>query len=82
MKLLGLYKWIIGTMSYFVKQFQDNETLYNQARTFWSTLESYSIFIVILFILGGMAIAWGYYKPLSRICQGVLEIFRGKILVG
>ena len=40
MKLLKLYEWIIGTMSDFAKQFQDNETLYNQARKLWSNLEA------------------------------------------
>ena len=66
MKLLGLYKWIIGTMSDFTKQFQDNDTLYRQAKAFWSNLESYSIFFVLLFILGGIGIAWFYYKPFNN----------------
>ena len=61
MKLLGLYKWIIGTMSDFVKQFQNNETLYDKARAFWGDLESYSIFIV--FILS--------YRPRHSIKIGI-----------
>ena len=51
MKLLKLYEWIIGTMSDFAKQFQENETLYNQARKFWSNLEASSIIIVGIFIV-------------------------------
>ena len=66
MKLLGLYKWIIGTMSDFVKQFQNNETLYDKARAFWGDLESYSIFIVLLFLLGGIGMSWFYYTPFNN----------------
>ena len=66
MKLLGLYKWIIGTMSDFVKQFQDNETLYIQARSFWGKLEASSIIIVGVFIALGLVMAYTYYKPFNE----------------
>ena len=66
MKFLGLYKWIIGTMSDFVKQFQDNETLYNQARNFWGRLEASSIIIVGIFIALGIVMAYTYYKPYNE----------------
>lgn len=65
MKLLKLYEWIIGTMSDFAKQFQDNETLYNQARGFWSKLEASSIIIVGIFIALGIIMAYTYYKPFN-----------------
>ena len=65
MKLLKLYEWIIGTMSDFAKQFQDNETLYNQARKFWSNLEASSIIIVGIFIVLGIIMAYTYYKPFN-----------------
>ena len=66
MKLLGLYKLIIGTMSDFVRQFQDNETLYNQARNFWGKLEASSIIIVGVFIALGLVMAYTYYKPFNE----------------
>ncbi len=65
MKLLKLYEWIIGTMSDFAKQFQDKETLYNQARKFWSNLEASSIIIVGIFIVLGILMAYTYYKPFN-----------------
>ena len=65
MKLLKLYEWIIGTMSDFARQFQDNETLYNQARKFWSNLEASSIIIVGIFIVLGLIMAYTYYKPFN-----------------
>ncbi len=65
MKLLFLYKWIIGTMSDFTKQFQNNETLYNQARIFWNKMETWSFFIVLMFILLGIVMAFTYYKPFN-----------------
>lgn len=66
MKLLPYFKWIAGSMSDFVNQFNDNETLYNQARTFWNHLENASwVFPVILFVAG---IGWAfiYYKPYNE----------------
>lgn len=65
MKLLKLYEWIIGTMSDFARQFQDNKTLYNQARKFWSNLEASSIIIVGIFIVLGIIMAYTYYKPFN-----------------
>ena len=65
MKLLKLYEWIIGTMSGFARQFQDSETLYNQARKFWSNLEASSIIIVVIFITLGLIMAYTYYKPFN-----------------
>ena len=65
MKLLNLYEWITGTMADFTKPFQNNETLYNQARAFWNKLEASSILIVALFILLGIAMASVYYKPFN-----------------
>ena len=66
MKLLGLYKWIIGTMSDFVKQFQNNETLYDKARAFWGDLESHSIVFIFLFLGIGIGIAYFYYKSFNN----------------
>ena len=66
MKLLKLYEWIIGTMSDFAKQFQDNETLYKQAKVFWGDLETWSLFFVLLFIIGGIGISLFYYIPFNN----------------
>lgn len=66
MKLLNLYEWIIGTKSDFIKQFQDNENIYNQAIKFWSNLEASSIIIVGIFIVLGLIMAYTYYKPFNE----------------
>ena len=52
-------------MADFTKPFQNNETLYSQARAFWNKLEASSILIVALFILLGIAMACVYYKPFN-----------------
>ncbi len=61
MKLLELYKWLIGTVSDFSKPFRENEELLNEARKFWRSLEGYSLFIVFLFIFLGAVLAVTYY---------------------
>lgn len=61
MKLLDLYEWIAGSMSDFAKPFQENEALFNQAKSFWRHLESFSIILVLLFIIIGIIMAVLYY---------------------
>lgn len=66
MKLLYLYKWIAGSMTDFTNQFKDNETLYQQARTWWGHLESISIFILLMSVLG-ICFACFYYRPYNEM---------------
>ncbi len=66
MKLLYLYKWIAGSMTDFTNQFKDNETLYQQARAWWGHLESISIFIVLISVLG-ILFAYFYYSPFNEM---------------
>lgn len=63
MKLLNLYEWIAGSMSNFTKPFQQNEALFNQAKTFWRHLEGSTMIIIIIFVVLGIALAAIYYKP-------------------
>lgn len=66
MKLLQYYKWIAGSMSDFINQFQTNPQLFQQARAFWQQLEAHSwFFLVIIFVLG-IGIAAFYYKPYNE----------------
>lgn len=67
MKLLTLYRWFIGTMHQFISQYQNNETFYNQARTFWNNLESKSLFVIIIFIIAGIAFAAYYYTGFNNM---------------
>ncbi len=66
MKLLYLYKWIAGSMTDFTNQFKDNETLYQQAMAWWGHLESISIFIVLISVLG-ILFAYFYYGPFNEM---------------
>lgn len=66
MKALDLYKWIAGSSNDFTRQFQNNEALYNQARSFWKTLENSSSIIICIFILIGIFMAYWYYKPFNN----------------
>ena len=66
MKMLSFYKWIAGSMTDFTSQFKNNEALYNQARAYWSKLESSSAIILLIFIVLGIAMAICYYQPYNN----------------
>ena len=66
MKLLKLYEWIAGKMTDFLSQFQNNESLYQQARVFWNKLEGISTILLIIFLVLGILLAFFYYKPYNN----------------
>lgn len=63
MKPLDLYEWIAGSMSNFTRLFQENEALFNQAKSFWRHLDGSMMFVIAIFIVLGIALAAIYYKP-------------------
>lgn len=63
MKPLDLYEWIAGSMSNFTKPFQENEALFNQAKSFWRHLDGSMMVVIAIFIVLGIALAITYYKP-------------------
>lgn len=66
MKLLDLYQCFAGTKSDFTKPFQENEALFSQAKSFWSHLEGSMIFVIAIFIVLGISLAYTYYKPYNE----------------
>lgn len=66
MKLLKLYEWIAGKMTDFLSQFQNNESLYQQARVFWNKLEGISTILLLIFLVLGILFAVIYYKPYNN----------------
>lgn len=66
MKLLKLYQWIAGKMTDFISQFQNNDSLYQQARTFWGKLEGISTILLIIALMIGVLFAVIYYKPYNN----------------
>ncbi len=61
MKLLPLYKWIAGSQNDFTKQFQNNDQLFNQARSFWNKLDGAMWIVVICMLVLGIGVAVYYY---------------------
>lgn len=59
---LTIYKWFIGTMNDFTRQFGENETLINQARAFWRHLENGTLVYLIDAIVLGITCCILYYK--------------------
>lgn len=79
MKLLPLYKWIAGSQNDFTRQFQENDQLFNQARSFWNNLDGSMWIVIIGMLVLGIGIAAYYYtfynntpgrhyKPLKWLC--------------
>jgi len=66
MKMLSFYKWIAGSMQDFTSQFRNNESLFSQARTYWSQLEASSVILIIIFFVLGIALAIYYYQPFNN----------------
>lgn len=66
MKGLDLYKWIAGSMNDFARQFNENEALYNQAKSFWGHLEESSIITIAIFLILGVVLAVTYYLPYNE----------------
>ena len=67
MKLLKFYEWIAGKMTDFLGQFQNNESLYQQARVFWNKLEDISMILLVIALVIGILFAVIYYKPYNNI---------------
>ncbi len=67
MKLLPLYKPFAGSMADFTKPFRDNENLFKQAQAFWNKLESWSLIIVLISVVLGIALAVCYYQPYNNL---------------
>lgn len=66
MKLLPLYKWIAGSQNDFTRQFQDNEHLFNQARSFWNNLDGSLWVVVIAILVLGIGVAAYYYTTYNN----------------
>ena len=66
MKPLDLYEWIAGSMSNFTKPFQENEALFNQAKSFWRHLDGSMMVVIAIFVVLGIALAVTYYKPYNE----------------
>lgn len=67
MKLLEtFYGWIAGTKSDFTRPFRDSETMLSQANKFWGTLESSTIFILLIFFFTGIIMASIYFGPYNN----------------
>ena len=64
--MLSFYKFIAGTMTDFLSQYKNNVALYNQARAYWSKMESFSAIILLIFIFFGIVMAFWYYQPYNN----------------
>lgn len=63
MKIIEAYEWVAGSMSDFTRPFQDNETLFNQAKAFWRHLDGSMMGVIAIMVILGIVFAAYYYKP-------------------
>ena len=61
MKGLELYKLATGLFSDFAKPFRQNDSMFNQAKTFWSQLDSVAWFLFVVAAVIGVCLAALYY---------------------
>lgn len=66
MKLLQLYKWIAGSQNDFTRQFQNNDQLFNQARTFWNKLDGSMLVVIVAMVVLSIGIAAYYYTAYNN----------------
>lgn len=66
MKLLPLYKWIAGSQNDFTRQFQSNDQLFNQARSFWNKLDESMWIVIICMLVLGIGVAAYYYTSYNN----------------
>ena len=53
-------------MNDFSKPFSENKALYNQVKGFWNKLENFSLIIVLIFLILGIAWAAYYYTSYNN----------------
>lgn len=66
MKVLKLYSWIAGTLSDFTRPHRDNESLYKQATSFWTSLDNNSILIFLICMALGLLFSAYYYTSYNN----------------
>ena len=66
MGMLELYKWGLPNQGAHLNRYQDNEQLYNMARSFWASLDSAAIYFMLVFIIAGLSHACLYYYGYNK----------------
>lgn len=66
MHAIDIYKWIGVSGNRFKRQFQDQEDLYRQAKSFWNTIDSNAMIIIGIFLILGILFAYLYYSPYNN----------------
>lgn len=66
MHAIDIYKWMGVSGNRFKRQFQDEEVLYKQAKSFWNTLDSNAMLIIGIFLVVGIGLAIYYYTAYNN----------------
>lgn len=79
---LSFYKWLTGSESDFLRQFQDNDYMYGQAQAFWSQLNGTMVFVLIAMLLVGILMALFYYWPFNNWAGRLYRVRYWSIFMG
>lgn len=63
--VMDMYEWSAGDKADFIKPYQNNESMFQRAQSFWNSLESEAIILAIIFVICGLLMAYWYYKPFN-----------------
>lgn len=61
MRILDLYDWALPNQAEHLARYANNESLYGMARSMWASLESASMYFLVVAILLAMISVWLYY---------------------
>lgn len=67
MKVFDFYKWALGSEADFLKNYQSNPTLYQEAQGFWTALSNYSVIALSLCLTISVISVFIYYKPFNEL---------------
>lgn len=64
--MLGIYKLFIGSKPSFLRPFEGEEALYQQATIFWNKLDSAAFWLPVIILVVGGGLAYYYYGPFNN----------------
>jgi hypothetical protein len=62
-----MYNWVLPSKSAFLSHFKDNDFLYNSAVSLWASLDSSSIYFMLIFLAASLALVCFYYYVYNKL---------------
>lgn len=82
MGMIDFYAWLLPNKNAFLNKYKENDTLYNQALSFWNSLDSACMIFLITSIVMGFIAAVYYYYGYNRLPGRKYKIVHWLIWLG